>query len=78
VHTQAADEARLATAIDNALGQPTLCTAFQVTAVANGDRVALRQSGNNKALSYRNMADRVHAVAGGLTALGLGAGTRWV
>jgi long-chain acyl-CoA synthetase len=74
MHTQAAGEGGLAVAIDEALAQPTLCAAFQITAAANGNRPALRQYGDDEALSYREMGERVRALAGGMTALGIESG----
>jgi long-chain acyl-CoA synthetase len=62
------------TSIDEALARPTLCAAFQVTARANPDRVALRTFGSEETVTYRQMADRVERIAGGLAALGVGAG----
>jgi len=60
------------TSIDDALAQTNLCAAFQVTANAHPDRVALRTFGSDVTVTYRQAADRVAAVAGGLAALGVG------
>jgi long-chain acyl-CoA synthetase len=62
------------TSIDEALAQPTLCAAFQVTARANPDRVALRTFRSEETATYREMADCVARIAGGLAALGVGTG----
>lgn len=64
----------LTAVIDEALAQPTLCAAFQVTAAAHPERPALRHYGDDTSLSYGEMAARVQRIAGGLTALGLTAG----
>jgi long-subunit acyl-CoA synthetase (AMP-forming) len=61
----------MAAAIDEALAQPTLCAAFQVTAAANADRTALRHFGSTGAISFGEAAARVRRIAGGLSALGL-------
>jgi long-chain acyl-CoA synthetase len=62
---------RLAEAIDEALAQPSLCAAFQVTAAANHDRIALRKFGGSEEITYGTMAERVRRLAGGLIALGI-------
>ena len=75
-HTSAPDRGRLAAAIDEALAQPTLCAAFQMTAAANAQRPALRHVGSPDvdAISFGEAARRVESIAGGLTALGVGHG----
>jgi long-subunit acyl-CoA synthetase (AMP-forming) len=65
------DLSRLAAAIDEALAQPTLCAAFQVTAAANAERPALREFGAAESITFAEMADRVRRIAGGLAALGV-------
>ena len=72
-HTPAPDRVRLAAAINEALAQPTLCAAFQVTAAANAQRPALRHFGSPDAdaISFGEAARRVESIAGGLTALGV-------
>ena len=72
----ASETARLSAAIMESLSQPTLCAAFQVTAAANADRPALRRVGATaaEAITFGDAARRVQRIAGGLTALGLGAG----
>lgn len=57
--------------IGAALDQQSLCGAFQVTARANADLPALRVTGAPDAISWREYAARVEAVARGLHALGL-------
>ena len=69
--TSASERARMAAAIDEALAQPTLCAAFQVTAAANADRPALRHFHSTEAITFGAAAARVRRIAGGLTALGL-------
>jgi long-subunit acyl-CoA synthetase (AMP-forming) len=52
----------------------TVAEAFQATAEAHPDRVALRTKGDEFSISWREYADRVEATAGGLAGLGLGRG----
>jgi long-subunit acyl-CoA synthetase (AMP-forming) len=49
----------------------TLCSAFQRTAAARPDAVALRTPGADVEITWRDYADRVRALAGGLAALGV-------
>ncbi|RSM64567.1 long-chain fatty acid--CoA ligase [Actinoplanes sp. ATCC 53533] len=56
-------------------GRPgTFCEAFQRTAAVAPDAVALRTIGGTRALTWRQYADEVRAVAAGLSALGVGRG----
>ena len=57
-----------------ALGEDTLCGAFQVTAKEFGDREALRTKGGEFSMTWSEYADKVEALARGLSALGLGKG----
>src|SRR5580692_3889183 len=57
-----------------ASGASTLCEAFQATAARCGDAPALRTPGGALELSWREYADRVRALAGGLAAHGIGRG----
>jgi long-subunit acyl-CoA synthetase (AMP-forming) len=57
-----------------ASGASTLCEAFQATAARCGDAPALRTPGGAVELSWREYADRVRALAGGLAAHGIGHG----
>src|SRR5262245_55513598 len=52
----------------------TVAEAFQSTARAYPDRVALRTKGDELSISWRDYADRVEATAAGLAGLGLGRG----
>ncbi len=52
----------------------TVAEAFQATAEAHPDRVALRTKGGEFSITWREYADRVEATAGGLAGLGLGRG----
>ncbi|PPK62399.1 long-chain fatty acid--CoA ligase [Actinokineospora auranticolor] len=52
----------------------TLCAAFQATAAENPDLVALRTPGDTVAVTWREYARRVRAIAAGLAALGVGPG----
>jgi long-subunit acyl-CoA synthetase (AMP-forming) len=58
-------------AIEEALAQPTLCAAFQVTARACADRPALRTFGEEGCVTWARYAERVEAIATGLAALGV-------
>lgn len=62
----------LAATISDALAQPTLCAAFQVTAAGNADRPALRHfgAGEDEAITFAEAARRVERIAGGLAAHG--------
>jgi long-chain acyl-CoA synthetase len=52
----------------------TVAEAFQATANAHPDRVALRTKGDEFSITWREYAERVEATAAGLAGLGLGAG----
>ncbi|PZS17929.1 MAG: long-chain fatty acid--CoA ligase [Pseudonocardiales bacterium] len=52
----------------------TLCAAFQATAVRYPDEVALRTPDGSVAVSWRQYAQRVRAIAAGLANLGVGHG----
>ncbi len=54
-----------------ALAARTICEAFQLTAAANADRVALRTPDNAVSLTFREYAEQVRAIAAGLAALGV-------
>jgi long-chain acyl-CoA synthetase len=75
-HTSAPESDRLAAAIAEALAQPTLCAAFQVTAAANAQRPALRhfRATESESISFAQAAARVERIAGGLAGLGVGSG----
>ncbi|KAA1427901.1 AMP-binding protein [Nocardioides antri] len=53
------------------LAVPTLCAAFQKTAAAGGDQVALRTVGGAQEITWRQYADRVRRIATGLSSLGV-------
>jgi len=57
-----------------AIHESTLCAAFQATAAHHADGPALRSTGAAAAISWREYAERVRAVAGGLAAAGVGRG----
>jgi len=57
-----------------ALDARTLCEAFQRTAGAHADEVALRTPGGTSQMTWREYAERVRAFAGGLAAQGVGSG----
>jgi long-subunit acyl-CoA synthetase (AMP-forming) len=61
-------------AMEHALSQPTLCAAFQATAAANGDRLALRALDEESGISFAQYASRVQTIATGLAALGVAPG----
>jgi long-chain acyl-CoA synthetase len=52
----------------------SMCEAFQKTAAASPDTVALRTVGGAEEITWREYADRVRRIAGGLAALGVGRG----
>jgi long-subunit acyl-CoA synthetase (AMP-forming) len=52
----------------------TMCEAFQATAAAGGDGVALRTKGDGTRLTWREYAERVKRIAGGLAGVGVKAG----
>lgn len=54
-----------------ALDTATLCEAFQISAVANPQRVALRTAGDGVVLTWEQYAERVRRTAAGLAALGV-------
>jgi long-chain acyl-CoA synthetase len=54
------------------LGASTLCEAFQLTAAAHPDRVALRLKDGEHELTWGDYADKVKKLAAGLASLGLG------
>src|SRR3954452_10236753 len=54
-----------------ALDAPTLCHAFQHTAAQRPDDVALRNPGDAVSITWREYAERVERLAGGLAALGV-------
>jgi AMP-binding enzyme len=57
-----------------ALEAGTLCRAFQLTPAERADQVALRTPGDAVAITYREYAERVRRIAGGLAGLGVGRG----
>jgi long-chain acyl-CoA synthetase len=57
-----------------ALEARTLCQAFQLTAAERAHQVALRTPGDAVAITYREYAERVRRIAGGLASLGVGRG----
>jgi long-chain acyl-CoA synthetase len=57
------------------LDASTVAEAFQLTAVANPDRVALRLKDDEFSITWREYADRVRRVAAGLAGLGLERGS---
>jgi long-chain acyl-CoA synthetase len=54
-----------------ALDAPTLCHAFQATAAERPDEIALRNPGDQIAITWREYAERVEAIASGLARLGV-------
>jgi long-chain acyl-CoA synthetase len=57
-----------------ALDAPTLCEAFQRTAVSYADQVALRTPGGAFQITWAEYAERVEQIAAGLAALGVSRG----
>jgi long-chain acyl-CoA synthetase len=56
------------------LDAATMAEAFQLTAAANADRCALRTKGDAFSVTWDQYADKVRALAPGLSAMGLGRG----
>ncbi|MEU6579441.1 long-chain fatty acid--CoA ligase [Nocardia sp. NPDC046763] len=52
----------------------TLCAAFQQTAAAHPDKVAIRTPGDEVVITWREYAERVRSIATGLAGLGVGRG----
>jgi long-chain acyl-CoA synthetase len=67
MHTETPEERALHTTIQ----ARTLCEAFQRTASADPDRVALRTPGGAVEITWREYAERVRRIAEGLAALGV-------
>ncbi|WP_378597651.1 AMP-dependent synthetase/ligase [Nocardioides sp. GCM10030258] len=61
-------------AFERALRARTVCEAFQVTAAARAEQVAVRTADGSVSLTYGVLAERVRRVAAGLAALGLNRG----
>jgi long-chain acyl-CoA synthetase len=61
-------------AAPQALRASTMCEAFQLTAAALADDVALRTIGDGISITFGEYAQRVRRLAGGLHALGVGRG----
>jgi long-chain acyl-CoA synthetase len=57
-----------------ALDAQTACEAFQITAEANPDRMAIRLKDDEQAYTWGEYADKVRALAAGLASLGVGHG----
>jgi long-chain acyl-CoA synthetase len=60
-----------AAARPRALDAPTLCHAFQLTAAERPGEVALRNPGDEIAITWHEYAERVERIASGLAALGV-------
>src|SRR3954449_12460874 len=54
-----------------ALEEHTMCAAFQVTAAARADAVAIRTKGDELSITWAEYAERVRRIAAGLASLGL-------
>jgi long-subunit acyl-CoA synthetase (AMP-forming) len=57
-----------------ALDSSSLCEAFQLTAAANGERVALTSPDGTVCITWSDYAARVRSIAAGLASLGVGDG----
>jgi long-chain acyl-CoA synthetase len=64
-------KAPIGEAFERAMQARTLCEAFQITAAARADQVAVRTADDSVSFTYRALAERVRRVAAGLAALGL-------
>lgn len=58
-------------AFERALRARTVCEAFQITAAAQAEQVAVRAPDDSVSLTYGALADQVRRVAAGLAALGV-------
>ena len=58
----------------SALDAATMCEAFQLTAAARADQVALRTINDQISITFAEYCDRVQSIAGGFHALGVGRG----
>lgn len=58
-------------AFERALRARTVCEAFQITAAARAEQVAVRTPDDSVSLTYGALAERVRRVAAGLAALGV-------
>ncbi|MFC9768823.1 AMP-dependent synthetase/ligase [Rhodococcus jostii] len=58
-------------AFERALHANTVCEAFQITAAARADQVAVRTADDSVSMTFGTLAERVRRVAAGLAALGL-------
>ncbi|HEY2771977.1 MAG TPA: long-chain fatty acid--CoA ligase [Solirubrobacteraceae bacterium] len=67
-------ETASATPTPPALAATTMCEAFQITAAARPDRVALRTLGDEVSITFAEYAHRVRKLAGAFHALGVGPG----
>ncbi len=57
-----------------AFAAPTMCAAFQITAAASADIIALRTRGDATRITWRDYAARVRRIAGGLAGQGVRGG----
>src|SRR5436190_632 len=57
-----------------ALDAATMCEAFQLTAAARADQVALRTLKDQISITFAEYRDRVQSISGGLHSLGVGRG----
>ncbi|MGQ0632949.1 MAG: AMP-dependent synthetase/ligase [Sporichthyaceae bacterium] len=57
-----------------ALAATTLCEAFQITAAAHSDRIALRTPDDSISITFAEYAEQVRRLAAGLAGLGVGPG----
>jgi long-subunit acyl-CoA synthetase (AMP-forming) len=64
-------KAPIGEAFERAMQARTLCEAFQITAAARADQVAVRTADDSVSFTFRALAERVRRVAAGLAALGL-------
>src|SRR5258705_13368665 len=55
----------------HAVGAVTIAEAFRITAANRADEVAIKTKGDEVAWTWGELRERVDALAGGLTALGL-------
>src|SRR5919201_4434559 len=66
----------LPAAAPRAVGAATIAEAFRITVADHPDRVAVRTKDDEVSLTWRELAERVDALAGGLHGLGVRRGDR--
>src|SRR6478735_5866000 len=60
--------------LPRSLSASTICEAFEITASERPDQPAVRAPGGERELTFSQLRDRVHRIAAGLAAHGVGRG----